>query len=77
MGLVALKPHKINTNFKIKQLALGDAHSLFLSKCGQVHSCGWNELGQLGVSQKQIEISEKDGKLYHHVDLLTSKVKQI
>ena len=34
MGLVALYPQKVKSDFKIKQIALGDAHSLFLSEQG-------------------------------------------
>ena len=50
MGLVSLIPLKIACDEEVKQIALGDAHSLLLTKSGKVFSCGWFELGQLGVS---------------------------
>jgi alpha-tubulin suppressor-like RCC1 family protein len=50
MGLVSLIPQKIACDEEVKQIALGDAHSLLLTKSGKVFSCGWFELGQLGVS---------------------------
>lgn len=45
MGLVSLKPAKVKIEKKIKQVALGDAHTLILSEEGEVYSCGWFDLG--------------------------------
>lgn len=36
---------------RIKQIALGEAHTLMLDDLGQVYSCGWGDLGQLGISK--------------------------
>ena len=67
MGLVSLSPQRIefsqdkqlktlgsNTDNDgvIDSVALGDAHTLFLSERGEVFSCGWHELGQLGISKE-------------------------
>jgi regulator of chromosome condensation len=75
MGLVALTPQKVDLGIQVKQIALGDAHSLFLSLSGKVFSCGWYELGQLGISQEQIEADERDKKLTHLVSSLDYEVK--
>lgn len=56
MGLVSLLPLLLDfPGFEVDSAALGDAHTLFLSKKGQVYSCGWHELGQLGITKEQRE----------------------
>jgi alpha-tubulin suppressor-like RCC1 family protein len=52
MGLVSLLPlNLVFPEFEVNSAALGDAHTLFLSEKGQIYSCGWHELGQLGVTK--------------------------
>lgn len=48
MGYALTIPKKLP--FKnIKQVALGEAHTLILNKEGKVRAFGWGELGQLGA----------------------------
>lgn len=42
-------PEYIFYSKSIKQVALGEAHTLMLNTDGHVFSCGWNDFGQLGV----------------------------
>lgn len=49
MGLVSNAPVLLK-NFReknrlVKQIALGEAHTLVLDDCGEVYSFGWSELG--------------------------------
>jgi alpha-tubulin suppressor-like RCC1 family protein len=34
---------------KIKMIAAGEHHTLFLADTGEVYSCGFNEQGELGL----------------------------
>jgi alpha-tubulin suppressor-like RCC1 family protein len=49
IGKVCLQPFHLTyfskQNRKIKQIALGEAHSLVLDEFGTVYSFGWSELG--------------------------------
>ena len=45
MGQVSLNPTLLKVDSNITQVALGDAHTLFLTNQGKVLSCGWHELG--------------------------------
>ena len=38
---------------KIKQVALGEAHTLVLTAKGSLYTFGWNEFGQLGVDSDE------------------------
>lgn len=62
MGKVSLGPQHVNLDFKVKQVALGDAHTLILSENGDTFSCGWGEMGQLGVMSQKSE-SKKLNKI--------------
>lgn len=44
-GQVLLEPAQLQFKKQIVQIALGDAHTLFLTQQGRVLSCGWHELG--------------------------------
>lgn len=64
-GLVSIKPQHVDyfAKIKVRQVALGEAHSLVLDNKGNIYSFGWGELGQLGI-----ENSDPD-KLIHAVPL--------
>ncbi|CDW84371.1 UNKNOWN [Stylonychia lemnae] len=53
MGYVQIQPNQLsfftNLSKRIKQVALGEAHTIVLDHEGQVYSFGWGEHGQLGV----------------------------
>ena len=53
VGKVCLQPIHLTyfseQNIRIKQIALGEAHTLALDDSGTVYSFGWSELGQLGI----------------------------
>ena len=49
MGKVCTFPKVLPTLTSVKQIALGEAHTLVLDTSGSVHTFGWNEFGQLGV----------------------------
>ena len=51
-------------NIKIIKISAGYRHSLFLTKEGQVYSCGWNSNGQLGFDsgRKQDDQDITDGR---------------
>ena len=38
-------------NTKVRQIALGEAHTLTLDEAGQVYAFGWSEFGQIGVKR--------------------------
>ena len=80
MGYVLLAPRALNDIHDVGQIALGDAHTLFLTRTGQVYSSGWHELGQLGISSEQLENAQTG---VHLVDIKSEltfeslKVRQI
>lgn len=45
-----------------------------LDEAGKVYSCGWHELGQLGVSNSQRELDFKEGKTWHEIQLQEGEV---
>lgn len=49
LGKVAIVPQQVRVGGKVKQIALGEAHTVILDSLGTVYTCGWSELGQLGV----------------------------
>jgi len=68
MGHAVLKPTEINVSqYNVSQIALGDAHSLFLTETGEVYSCGWHELGQLGIQRDKLNVEHKKGVKIHKV----------
>ena len=69
MGFVVLSPIETCRGFEVAQVALGDAHTMMLDTDGQVYSCGWHELGQLGISNAQREKDLSEGKTWHEVQL--------
>tara|TARA_B110000285_G_C15116755_1_gene614563 strand:- start:1562 stop:1789 length:228 start_codon:yes stop_codon:yes gene_type:complete len=72
MGLVSLLPLNLDfPEFEVNSAALGDAHTLFLSEKGQVYSCGWHELGQLGITKEQREQDALYGIDLHPVGIST------
>lgn len=83
MGQVLLEPVELQFQLPIVQIALGDAHTLFLTNKGQVLSCGWHELGQIGISQDKHEQDQRNGIFIHRVEIIDEatsekvKIKQI
>ena len=57
---------------KIKQVALGEAHTLVLTAKGSLYTFGWNEFGQLGVVSDEGQSSGIESTLpsfkVHRVD---------
>ena len=56
MGKVATVPIHVSyfqnrMNTKVRQIALGEAHTLTLDEAGQVYAFGWSEFGQIGVKR--------------------------
>ena len=49
MGKVCTFPKAMPSLKSVKQIALGEAHTLVLDTAGTVYTFGWNEFGQLGV----------------------------
>ncbi|XP_078673987.1 RCC1-like G exchanging factor-like protein [Branchiostoma floridae x Branchiostoma belcheri] len=47
--------NKVNVKGKVKQLAAGLDHSLFLTEDGEVYSCGWGADGQTGLGHYKTE----------------------
>ena len=62
--------------FKIKQVALGEAHTLVLTAKGSLFTFGWNEFGQLGVDLDEREtsgiVSTLPSFIVHKVDQVGS-----
>eukprot|EP00743_Colponemidia_sp_Colp-15_P002642 GILK01002863.1.p1 GENE.GILK01002863.1~~GILK01002863.1.p1 ORF type:complete len:889 (-),score=184.57 GILK01002863.1:247-2913(-) len=52
-GLVALAPKLVSAfqNIRIRAVACGEVHTLFLDDTGRTYSCGWGEYGQLGLGK--------------------------
>jgi len=87
-GHVALTPALLEfPDKRVDQIALGEVHTLFLThsdaESGEprqhLYSCGWNDLGQLGMSAQQEE-DEKDRPLHHielHFEDQEDSIKQI
>ena len=54
MGKVSTVPIHVSyfqnkVNSGVRQIALGEAHTLVLDDQGQVYAFGWSEFGQVGV----------------------------
>ena len=65
MGHVLTAPKRVDYfGNNIKQVSLGEAHTVALDTKGSVFSFGWGELGQLGV-----KFSEKDRFAIHRLPL--------
>jgi hypothetical protein len=47
-------PKKLNLNFQVSQISLGENHTLLISNTGKVYSCGNNINGQLGLKNSYI-----------------------
>lgn len=68
MGMVWMKPCLVEyfADIPIVQVAWGEAHTIVLDKWGRLFSFGWNQLGQLGVTDnnKIIQGIPKVSKIY-------------
>ena len=68
MGFVLTFPKKNSINH-VKQISLGEAHTMVIDLDNTLHAFGWGELGQLGI-----EIDKKSVfKVYQH----KQKFKQV
>ena len=47
----AVPEYTFGTN-AVRQVSLGEAHSLVLDEKGAVYGFGWNDFGQLGIGNK-------------------------
>ncbi|CAB9500952.1 Putative glutathione-specific gamma-glutamylcyclotransferase 2 [Seminavis robusta] len=45
-----LSPHRLETSSHIQQVACGSESTYLLAEDGSIHSCGWNEHGNLGIA---------------------------
>ena len=59
MGYVSTMPiissFFLKKNRQVRQVALGEAHTVVLDDCGSVYTFGWGELGQLGINTNIME----------------------
>lgn len=46
------------TPLSVRSIRGGGGHVLVLDACGQVHACGWNNRGQLGLDSVRDCVSE-------------------
>ncbi|BFZ21760.1 hypothetical protein BsWGS_24799 [Bradybaena similaris] len=68
-----LSPTTFDTfhGISIKDVALGDGHSLYLTEDGQVYVCGLNNVGQLGLGLLDLAAVEEPIKLEGFLDFVT------
>jgi alpha-tubulin suppressor-like RCC1 family protein len=50
-------PKSLSFDILIKSVACGGAHTLILSKTGELFSIGSNEFGQLGLNDRQLKFT--------------------
>ena len=77
--LINVNKYFIKNNIKINKIHCGAWHTLFLSKCGRVFSCGRNRFGQCGVKkyEKFIIIPTKIPFLYNIKDIKCGELYSI
>lgn len=61
----------VSRNNRIVDIAVGNSHSIFLTKDGQVYTCGNNEYGQLGLTEK---LNQSTPRLIYLSDKKINKV---
>lgn len=54
---VEVNEEKGGESLKIKGVSCGAYHTLFLTECGRVFACGWNNKGRVGIVQDSSSLS--------------------